>query len=111
LSRFWKELSLPSAGKEAIRFWLSKLKSLRVASQIEKSLYSSYFGIPEHRIEVRLSGMNVPDVSADPPVLNQPYVSSVGGNGRDYVTLLEAARILCDIPMVWVVRPENIAGA
>jgi glycosyltransferase involved in cell wall biosynthesis len=102
---------LPTGWKRKIfGFGFRQLKSLRVASQIEKSLYSSYFGVPEHLIEARLWGMNVPDVSADPPVLNQPYVSSVGGNARDYVTLLEAARILCDVPMVWVVRPENVAG-
>jgi glycosyltransferase involved in cell wall biosynthesis len=96
--------------KRLFGFGFRQLKSLRVASQIEKSLYSSYFGIPEQLIEVRLWGMNIPNVSAGPPVLDQPYVSSVGGNARDYVTLLEAARILCEIPMVWVVRPENVAG-
>jgi glycosyltransferase involved in cell wall biosynthesis len=96
--------------KRLFGFGFQQLKSLRVASQMEKSLYSSYFGIPEQLIEVRLWGMNIPNVSAGPPVLDQPYVSSVGGNARDYVTLLEAARILCEIPMVWVVRPENVAG-
>jgi glycosyltransferase involved in cell wall biosynthesis len=96
--------------KKAFSFGFRQLKSLRVAAQIEKRLYSDYFGIPEHLIEVRLWGMNVPDVSADPPVLNQPYVSAVGGNARDYVTLLGAARILVSVPMVWVVRPENVAG-
>jgi glycosyltransferase involved in cell wall biosynthesis len=102
---------LPTGWKKRIfGFGFRQLKSLRVASQIEKSLYSSYFGIPEHLIEVRLWGMNIPEVSADPPILNQPYVSAVGGNARDYVTLLGAARILCDVPMVWVVRPENVAG-
>jgi glycosyltransferase involved in cell wall biosynthesis len=102
---------LPTGWKKKIfSFGFRQLKGLRVASQIEKGLYSSYFGIPEHLIEVRLVGMNVPDVSTDPPVLNEPYVSAVGGNARDYVTLLEAARLLGTIPMVWVVRPENVAG-
>jgi glycosyltransferase involved in cell wall biosynthesis len=102
---------LPTGWKKMFfSFGFRQLKSLRVASKIEKSLYSKYFGIPEHRIEVRLWGMNVPTVSNDPPVLKQPYVSSVGGNARDYATLLEAARMLSDIPMVWVVRPENVAG-
>jgi len=96
--------------KEIFSFGFRQLKSLRVASKIEKSLYSGYFGIPEHLIEVRLWGINIPQVSADPPILNQPYVSAVGGSARDYVTLLGAAQLLCTIPMVWVVRPENIAG-
>jgi glycosyltransferase involved in cell wall biosynthesis len=102
---------LPGGWKRKLfGFGFRQLKSLRVASQTEKSLYSSYFGIPEGRIEVRLWGMNIPDVSADPPVLNEPYVSAVGGNARDYQTLLGAARLLGTVPMVWVVRPENVAG-
>jgi glycosyltransferase involved in cell wall biosynthesis len=96
--------------KKTFTFGFRHLKSLRVASQTEKSLYSDYFGIPEDLIDVRLWGMNVPEVSADPPILNQPYVSAVGGNARDYVTLLGAARLLDTVPMVWVVRPENVAG-
>jgi len=102
---------LPTGWKKRIfSFGFRQLKSLRVASQTEKSLYSGYFGIPEDIIEVRLWGMNIPEVSTDPPILNHPYVSAVGGNARDYVTLLGAARLLCTIPMVWVVRPENVAG-
>lgn len=46
--------------KRLFGFGFRQLKSLRVASQIEKSLYGNHFGIPEHRIEVRLWGMNVP---------------------------------------------------
>jgi hypothetical protein len=102
---------LPTGWKKKIfSFGFGQLKSLRVASKMERKLYSCYFGIPEHLIEVRLWGMNVPQVSTDPPVLNQPYVSAVGGNARDYVTLLGAARLLCTIPMVLVVRPENVEG-
>jgi glycosyltransferase involved in cell wall biosynthesis len=102
---------LPTGWKKKLfAFGFRQLKSIRVASQTEKSLYSGYFGIPEDVIEVRLWGMNIPDVSTDPPVLNEPYVSAVGGNARDYLTLLGAARLLGTVPMVWVVRPENVAG-
>jgi hypothetical protein len=102
---------LPTGWKKNLfSFGFRQIKRLRVASQTEKALYRDYFGIPEDLIEVRLWGMNIPDVSADPPILNQPYVSAVGGNARDYATLLGAARLLSSIPMVWVVRPENVAG-
>ncbi|HEY1730316.1 MAG TPA: glycosyltransferase [Terriglobales bacterium] len=77
---------------------------------MEKTLYSEYFAIPESRIGVRLWSMNVPEVSPEPPVVEGPYVSAVGSNARDYQTLLEAARLLPDVPMVWVVRRENVAG-
>jgi hypothetical protein len=102
---------LPTGWKRKIfGFGFRQLKSLRVASQTEKSLYSDYFNIPKDLIEVRLWGMNIPEVSTDPPILNEPYVSAVGGNARDYLTLLGAARLLSGVPMVWVVRPENVVG-
>ncbi len=87
-----------------------QLRALRVHSNLEKTLYSDYFGIHKSLIEVRLWSMGIPEVSAHPPVLDEPYVSAVGGNARDYATLLGAAQILPAVPMVWVVRPENIAG-
>lgn len=91
-------------------FGFQQIKGLRVHSQMEKGLYSEYFGIAPDRIEVRLWSVNIPEVSPDPPVLDQPYVSAVGGNARDYRTLLAAAQMLGTVPMVWVVRPENITG-
>jgi glycosyltransferase involved in cell wall biosynthesis len=37
-------------------------------------------------------------------------VSAIGGNARDYFTLIEAARRLPDIPFILVVRRHNIKG-
>lgn len=102
---------LPKGWKRKIfSFGFRQLTGLRVHSQMEKTLYRDYFGIDEERIEVRLWSMNIPEVSPDPPVLSEPYVSAVGGNARDYETLLGAARLLRGVLMVWVVRPENVAG-
>ena len=102
---------LPKGWKRKIfSFGFRQLTGLRVHSQMEKTLYRDYFGIEEDRIEVRLWSVNIPEVSADPPVLSEPYVSAVGGNARDYETLLGAACLLRGVRMVWVVRPENIAG-
>jgi hypothetical protein len=102
---------LPTGFKKRLfRFGFKQLTNLRVHSHMEQTLYSEYFGIPVDRIEVRLWSMNVPVASPEPPVLTEPYVSAVGGNARDYQTLLEASRLLPDTPMVWVVRPENVAG-
>lgn len=102
---------LPQGRKlRLFRYAFQQLADLRVHSQMEKTLYSECFGIPESRIEVRLWSMNTPEVSPEPPVMAGPYISAVGGNARDYQTLLEAARLLPEVPMVWVVRPQNIAG-
>ncbi len=96
--------------KKMFSLGFQQITGLRVHSNMEKTLYRDYFGIPEERIEVRLWSMNIPETSPDLPVLDTPYVSAVGGNARDYATLLGAARVLPGVPMVWVVRPENIAG-
>jgi glycosyltransferase involved in cell wall biosynthesis len=102
--------ALPGGPKKKLfQFAFQKLTKLFVHSSVERKLYSEYFAIPEERIQVRLCTMNVPPVSPDPPALDTPYVSAIGGNARDYQTLLEASRLLPDVPMVWVVRPENVS--
>jgi glycosyltransferase involved in cell wall biosynthesis len=102
---------LPGGFKRRLfQFAYQVLDNLFVHSNAERKLYSEYFAIPEERIKVKLCTMNVPAVSPDPPALNTPYVSAIGGNARDYQTLLEASRLLPEVPMVWVVRPENVSG-
>jgi glycosyltransferase involved in cell wall biosynthesis len=104
-------VELPRGWKRRLfSFGFQQIRGFRVHSTMERVLYSEYFGIPAERIEVLLWSVKIPEVSADSPVLDEPYVSAVGGNARDYGTLLGAAKILRAIPMVWVVRPENIAG-
>jgi glycosyltransferase involved in cell wall biosynthesis len=93
-----------------MRFAFRQITLLSVHSTMERSLYSRHFGIPEDRIRVRLWGIDIPKVSPGHPLIEGRYVSSIGGNGRDYRTLLEACRILPDIAFVLVVRPENLAG-
>ncbi|MGA3345148.1 MAG: glycosyltransferase [Terracidiphilus sp.] len=87
-----------------------QVKEFAVHSTMERSLYSRYFDIPEDRIRLRLWSIGVPEVSPEQPLQKGRYVSSIGGNGRDYRTLLEASRVLCDIPFVLVVRPESLTG-
>jgi glycosyltransferase involved in cell wall biosynthesis len=93
-----------------MRFAFKQITLFSVHSTMERSLYSRYFGIPEDRFRLRLWGIDIPRVSPGPPLQEGRYVSSIGGNGRDYRTLLEACRILPHIAFVLVVRPENLAG-
>jgi glycosyltransferase involved in cell wall biosynthesis len=44
------------------------------------------------------------------PAEGGDYVCAIGGNGRDYRTLLEAAARLPEIRFVAVVRPDNLRG-
>jgi glycosyltransferase involved in cell wall biosynthesis len=92
------------------RFASTQIARFSVHSTLERRLYSRYFGIPEDRIRVRLWSIDVPKVSPAHPLQEGRYVSAIGGNGRDYPTLLEACRMLPHIAFVLVLRPENLAG-
>ena len=93
-----------------MRFAFRQIKRFAVHSTMERGLYSRHFDIPEERIGLRLWSIGVPDVAPEYPLQEGQYVSSIGGNGRDYVTLLAACRKLPEIPFVLVVRPENLTG-
>ena len=93
-----------------LRFAFQQIARFSVHSTLERSLYSHYFQIPEDRFRVRLWSIDIPRVSPGHPLVEGRYVSSIGGNGRDYRTLLEGCRILPQIAFVLVVRPENLIG-
>jgi hypothetical protein len=104
-------VTLPHGLKRRLfRFAFRYLDHIRVHSSMEKNLYHEHFGIPLERIRVALWSMNRPGVEPAEPVVGGDYLSAVGGNARDYHCLLEACRLAPEIPMAWVVRPENIAG-
>jgi glycosyltransferase involved in cell wall biosynthesis len=88
----------------------TQVKQFTVHSSMERDLYSDYFQIPKERIRLRLWSIGVPEVSPDFPLQVGRYISAIGGNGRDYRTLIEAARKLPEIPFVLVVRPDNLIG-
>ncbi len=80
-------------------------------SSMERSLYSGYFDIDPARIDVVLWGVGPPQVEpADQPLETGDYICALGGNARDYRTLFAAMARLPEIPLVAVLRPENVAG-
>jgi glycosyltransferase involved in cell wall biosynthesis len=82
-----------------------------VYSTMEKMLYSDYFSIAEHKIDVELWGGGQPVVaSAENPIISGDYICAIGGNSRDYATLMMAMAQLPDIPLVAVMRPSNVEG-
>jgi glycosyltransferase involved in cell wall biosynthesis len=93
-----------------MRYAFRQVSKFSVHSSMERSLYGSYFDIPLDRIRMRLWSIGIPEVFPEHPLQEGRYISSIGGNGRDYRTLLEAASRLSDIPFVLVVRPESLAG-
>jgi glycosyltransferase involved in cell wall biosynthesis len=97
-----------------------------VFSSFERKLYSDYFRIPEARIDVipwRIrdprAGRSVGNSSAqdnsssglgDTAPGAHNVICAVGSQGRDYATLLEAMRLLPQIPLVLVAGAKNLRG-
>jgi len=80
-----------------------------VYSTMEKALYRQHFGIPAGKIDVVPWGVEPPIVSG-PPLIPGDCICAIGGNARDYRTLLAAMRELPGIPLALVVRPRNLRG-
>jgi glycosyltransferase involved in cell wall biosynthesis len=89
---------------------LRRIKHFVVFSTVEKELYARRFAIPIDRFDFVHWGVRPPIVAGPPPANAGNYVSAVGGNARDYRTLVAAAREMPDIPFILVVRPANLEG-
>jgi glycosyltransferase involved in cell wall biosynthesis len=81
-----------------------------VFSSFERRLYSEYFRIPEARIDVIPWRIRDPRASARPIEETRDVICAVGSQGRDYVTLIEAMRLLPQIPLVLVAGVKNVQG-
>jgi glycosyltransferase involved in cell wall biosynthesis len=99
------------------RRWMAKafgrVDRFVVYSEFERGLYARYFGLPESKFEVKLWGVGIPETAqADRyvPAGRGDFICALGGNRRDYRTLMAAMRMLPDVQCVAVVRPHNLAG-
>jgi len=80
-----------------------------VYSTMEKSLYRRHFGIAAEKIDVVPWGVEPPRITSR-PLIPGCYICAIGGNARDYRTLLAAMHELPEIPLALVVRPQNLRG-
>jgi glycosyltransferase involved in cell wall biosynthesis len=103
---------LPNAVKRPVLgLMLSGVDRLVVFSRLERSLYGKALHLPEDRFDVIYWGVNPPDIDpTEAPLERGEYVCAIGGNARDYRTLLEAARLTPQIRFVCVVRPNSLLG-
>ncbi|WP_162888088.1 glycosyltransferase family 4 protein [Sphingomonas mesophila] len=90
---------------------LKEVTQFCVFSEFERKLYSDHFNLDLARIK-RINWTQHPPRPSDhpAPLARRSYVAAVGGEGRDYATLLKAAKLLPGIPFLIVARPHNIAG-
>lgn len=106
--------NFPELPKGIKRTWMTKafqnVSHFVVYSTMERHLYSEYFQIPIDRFEVNLWSVVTPKVEPKTPLQKGDYICAIGGNARDYSTLIQAIKKLPDIPLVLVTRPHNLKG-
>ena len=82
-----------------------------VFSTMERELYANYFDLPIDRFTTIHWAMGaLPMNPPDRPSIDGDYICSLGGNARDYPTLMAAMTLLPEIRLVAVVRPNNLQG-
>jgi glycosyltransferase involved in cell wall biosynthesis len=112
LAHSFNFVSLPGPIKSVVfRYAFSKVDRFVVFSQIEKETYSKVFDVPIERFDFVRWGVQVPNVDlSDRPIESGRYAAAIGGNARDYRTLIEAARDMPDLRFALVIRPEGLKG-
>lgn len=84
---------------------------LLVYSTFEQGLYPQLFQLPPERFVQCDWTQDIPEVDAAPgPYEPGSYVVAIGGEGRDYSTLIAAAARLPHLKFVIIARPRNNVG-
>ena len=96
---------------EAFKRSLPSVDEMVVFSRHEIDLYADYFNLPAEKFRFLPWAMHAPeyDPSVAPP-FDAPYLCALGGEGRDYQSLVEAMRRLPDLRLALIARPYSIAG-
>lgn len=80
-----------------------------VFSEFERQTYPHFFDLPSERFTKLIWTQPPPEVSsADPKIAVKSYVTAIGGEGRDYDTLIETALKLPGIEFIIITRPNVI---
>jgi glycosyltransferase involved in cell wall biosynthesis len=102
--------NLPLKLRRAVMSWaLRQLHQAFVFTRYERDLYASHFGLDQARITV-VPWATTPPAASSPPLVEGEYLAALGGEARDYATLIEAAKLLPGHTFVVVARPWNLAG-
>jgi glycosyltransferase involved in cell wall biosynthesis len=77
-----------------------------VYSAFEKEIYPKLFGLPPERFRFVFWGQIAPEFQTDVSVPNGSFVVAIGGEGRDYKSIVEAARVRPDVQWIAIARPH-----
>lgn len=86
----------------------ARVEQFCVFSQHEIALYSDAFGLPPERFRPVIWSQSAPPVTETAVVPERPYAVAIGGEGRDFAALLEAARADPQIEWVVIARPNPL---
>ena len=92
----------------AMRRYFPRIERFVVFSQMERALYSKLFDIPIDRFDFIHWGVNPPIICPSPKRYDQPYFVALGGEARDYDTLIGAAKLRPHDRFVIIARPHSI---
>jgi hypothetical protein len=91
-----------------LRQGFARVTQFAVFTEFEKQLYSEWFALQAERIRPLLWTQAPPRTTTINPAMlpPQPFVTAVGGEGRDFALLVRLARALPEIGFVVVARPN-----
>ena len=89
---------------------LRTVDQFAIYSSFERDLYAGHFDLDPSRFKPVIWTQDVPAVQSEPALPpGAPYVCAIGGEGRDFATLLEAARRVGPaLRFVIVARPHSL---
>ncbi|RUM94043.1 MAG: hypothetical protein DSZ28_05250 [Thiothrix sp.] len=94
-----------------MRFGVKNVDRFIMYSIIETKNYSKHLKLPTDRFRMIPWSMNKPKFKEEStPLVGGRYVAAMGGEGRDYKTLIQSITELPDIKLVIVARPENVVN-
>lgn len=91
---------------------LQKVDQFAVFSEFERGLYSSFFDLPAERFLPTVWTQDVPVLTDVPAAdaVDEPFLCAIGGEGRDFDMLLNAARMFAPIRLLVIARPQSLIG-
>ncbi len=93
---------------DAMKESFKRIERFVVYSNYEMGLYSDYFDIPRAKFTMLHWAMEQPKYCNDFIPVEGDYFCSIGGEGRDYETLINSFRKLSHLKLVIVTRPHSL---